>query len=52
MGNDARNQKNNLTAALLAGRSVELIPVVQVNRVRMIARTWLIFKRMGQTTRG
>ena len=47
VGNDAATNWNSLTAALLAGRSVELIPVVQANRVRMIARTWLDFRADG-----
>jgi hypothetical protein len=47
VGNDAATNWNSLTAALLAGRSVELMPVVQANRVRMIARTWLDFRADG-----
>ena len=43
-GSDATANWNSMTTALLAGRSVELIPVVKANRVRTIARIWLDFR--------
>ncbi len=47
VGGDPATNWNNLTAAMLAGRSVELIPILQGNRVRTIARTWLDYRADG-----
>ena len=46
-GSDGAANWNSLHSALLAGRSVELIPIVLPHRVTMIARIWFDYRADG-----